>query len=143
FVWEGYALDCPGRVKTIIDAGANIGLSAVYLARRFPDATVVAIEPEEGNFPLLQRNSAAYANIIPRRAALWAADTMIGLSNPDARSDSFRFNDGGSTQMISAISIPSLLEAFGIDTLDVLKMDIEGAEEGVFAASAPWIGRVR
>lgn len=45
------------RSPLIIDAGANIGASAVYFAYSFPKAQVVAIEPEQSNFDLLKANT--------------------------------------------------------------------------------------
>lgn len=36
--------------RFIVDAGANIGLAAVYFTNRFKDATIVSIEPEQSNF---------------------------------------------------------------------------------------------
>src|SRR6478735_3004416 len=38
------------NVKVILDAGANIGLSALYFHQRFPDARIICLEPEEQNF---------------------------------------------------------------------------------------------
>lgn len=143
FVWNDYALDYPAHVKTVIDAGANIGLSAVFFANRFPDATIIAIEPESQNFELLQRNTAAYPRVIPLHAALWSEDTTLRLSNPNDRVDSFRFNPSTEGPAVSAFSVPSILSRFGLAVADVLKIDIEGGETAVFAASEGWIDRVR
>ena len=143
FIWNGYDLDFPADVRTIVDAGANIGLSAAFFALRFPDAKIVAVEPELRNFELLQRNAAPYPNVIPLHAALWGEDTRLALANPDDRVDSFRFARHGAAQAVDALSVSSLLERFGIDTLDVLKIDIEGGEEAVFAARPEWVSRVR
>ena len=46
FVWRGYDLHYPFQPRVILDAGANIGLSSIWFARRFPDARVIAVEPE-------------------------------------------------------------------------------------------------
>jgi FkbM family methyltransferase len=143
FVWNDYDLDYPADVKTVIDAGANIGLSAVFFANRFPDATIVAIEPEEQNFALLRRNTAPYPRIVPLHAALWSEDTTLRLSNPDDRVDSYRFDPATEGPAVPAFSIPSILSRFGLTSADVLKIDIEGGETAVFAASAGWIDRVR
>lgn len=143
FIWNDYELDYPAGVRTIVDAGANIGLSAVYFANRFPDATIVAIEPQADNYELLRRNVLPYPAIVPLRAALWSHDTTLGLSNPRDRVDSYRYSATAEEQAVEAFAIPSILERFGVPTLDVLKIDIEGAETEVFAASDSWIDRVR
>jgi FkbM family methyltransferase len=142
FIWNDYDLRYPDGVETIIDAGANIGLSAVFFANRFPGATIVAIEPEAGNFALLQRNTASYANVVPLHAALWSEDTDLSLSNPDDRVDSYRFGAEGGTQVVRAFSVPSILDRFGMTRTDVLKIDIEGGEAAVFADRPFWVDRV-
>jgi FkbM family methyltransferase len=143
FVWTDYDLDYPAGVRTIIDAGANIGLSAVFFATRFPDATIIAIEPEANNFQLLRKNTAPYPRVIPLQAALWSSDTTLGLSNPSDRVDSYRFDASAPGDTVQAFSLPSILRKFAIAAVDVLKMDIEGGESAVFAASEEWIDRVR
>lgn len=44
----------------IIDAGANIGLTSVYLANRFPNARILALEVDQQNFELLAENARPY-----------------------------------------------------------------------------------
>ena len=39
-----------------IDAGANIGLTSIYFANKFPNAKIVALEPEIDNYIILQKN---------------------------------------------------------------------------------------
>ena len=142
FIWNDYNLEFPANVKSIVDAGANIGLSAVYFADRFPSATVIAIEPEPENFRLLEHNVAPYANIVPLRAALWGSDATLGLSNPGAPVDSFRYTQETADGAVRALSVPSILSSFGMNTVDVFKIDIEGAESDVFARLPAWVDRV-
>ncbi|MEO6259383.1 MAG: FkbM family methyltransferase [Thermoanaerobaculia bacterium] len=142
FVWNDYDLAYPDDVKTIIDAGANIGLSAIFFATRFPEATIVAIEPESANFDLLQRNTHPYPKIIPLRAALWSEDMTLGLTNPGDHVDSYRYGAAATQDQVAALSVPSLLKRFGLELVDVMKIDIEGAEAQVFAGAPPWVGQV-
>jgi FkbM family methyltransferase len=143
FVWNDYDLDYPAEVKTVIDAGANIGLSSIFFAVRFPHATVVAIEPESENFRLLELNTRHYPQIVPLRAALWSDDTTLGLSNPDDRVDSYQYRLDAAQQMVPAFQLPSILARFRLSNVDVLKIDIEGAERDVFALKPGWVDRVR
>ena len=57
-----------GASPLIVDLGASVGLSAIWFAQVWPFATVLAIEPHEENFRLLQRNVARYPNITPIQA---------------------------------------------------------------------------
>jgi FkbM family methyltransferase len=58
-----------GRRPLVIDAGANIGASALYFAYNLPDALIVAIEPDPDNFKLLSKNVEGL-NVEPMQAAL-------------------------------------------------------------------------
>lgn len=142
FVWNDYDLDYPSGVKTVIDAGANIGLSAVYFATRFPNAKVVAIEPQGENFRLLERNTRHYSQVLPLHAALWSDDTTLGLSNPNDRVDSYQYHPDAASETVPAFNLTSVLSRFEMTRVDVLKIDIEGAETEVFARQPAWVGRV-
>lgn len=142
FVWNDYELDYPAGVKTVIDAGANIGLSAVYFATRFPDAKVLAIEPQGENFRLLERNTRPYPQVSPLHAALWSEDTTLGLSNPHDRVDSYQYSRDAAVETVPAFNMTSVLSRFEMPRADVLKIDIEGAETEVFARTPEWVGRV-
>jgi FkbM family methyltransferase len=141
FVWNDYDLDYPAGVKTVIDAGANIGLSAVYFATRFPDAKVVAIEPQSENFRLLERNTRHYPQVLPLHAALWSGDTTLGLSNPNDRVDSYQYSPDAAVETVPAFSMTSVLSRYEMPRVDVLKIDIEGAETEVFAQKPEWVRR--
>lgn len=143
FVWNGYDLPYPNGVKSIIDAGANIGLASVFFANHFPDARIIALEPEAGNFELLEKNVRPYSNVLPLHAALWTHDAMIGLANPEDRVDSYRFDSGATAHLVQAFSVSSLLERFAFPCLDLLKIDIEGGETAVFSHYEPWMSRIR
>jgi tRNA G46 methylase TrmB len=54
FIRQDYNFDVKKSPKTIVDAGANIGLASLYFASKFPNSNIVAIEPEESNFELLK-----------------------------------------------------------------------------------------
>jgi FkbM family methyltransferase len=142
FVWNDYELAYPPVVRTVIDAGANIGLASVFFANRFPGARIIAIEPEAANFALLERNVAPYPNIVPLRAALWSEDTLVGLSNPGVGVDSYRFDAVSALQKVEALSIPSLIDRFGMQRVDLLKVDIEGGETAIFKKSPEWVRQV-
>jgi FkbM family methyltransferase len=132
---------------TIVDAGANIGLSSVFFAARYPDATVIAIEPEAANYELLTRNAAPYPNIIPVCAALWKADTRLAVVNTGAGEWGFQIRPLGSRDthdcgQVSAVTLDALMQTYKLERIDVLKIDIEGAEKEVFERSCSWIGKV-
>ncbi len=151
FEEEQYA-DVLGKMefKAIIDAGANIGLSTVWLARQFPKATVVAIEPDLENFAVLERNvneNNARAYLIP--GALWSTDghgKMVDDGNgkwamrvvPDAT---------GTVGLMTMDRAISMVEErvkgahMKLERPCLVKMDIEGAEAEVFR-DHEWLRKV-
>ena len=82
FISEEYKVSTEILPKVIVDAGANTGLTSIYFANKFPDAKIIAIEPEQSNIEMLKLNTAPYPNIIPIQAALWHRNEEIDLVDP-------------------------------------------------------------
>lgn len=131
---------------SIVDAGANIGLTSVYFANRFPQARILAIEPEQSNFEMLRRNAAYYPNIVPIRGALWNENANLRLSNPGSGNWGFRTEAMGETGIkditVPGMTMDSLMALHGLDYIDLLKVDIEGAEKEVFEHADNWINQI-
>ena len=77
------------EAKYIIDAGANIGLTSVFLANCCPNAKIDALEVEPDNLRVMQLNCAPYPNIqvVAKGALAWWAH--IKIANPSAESWAF------------------------------------------------------
>jgi FkbM family methyltransferase len=136
FARQEYSLPKSVQPRTIIDAGANIGCATTFFANRYPDARIIAIEPDASNFEVLQANCAGFTNVTPVAAALWSHPATLTFVNPHCGKWAFsmkeRDNDGAS---VRGVTIPQLIEEFSLDRIDVLKIDIEGGEKEVFSAS--------
>lgn len=138
----------PAIPRVIIDAGANVGLSAVFYAHRFPDAKIIAIEPEPSNYEMLKKNTAPYPNVTTVHAALWKENGSLRLFDTGAGNTAFQVgetNQLSATEergVVQAITLEKLMEQFGIAHIDYLKMDVEGAEKEIFEHATPWIDRV-
>jgi len=134
------------RPRIIVDAGANIGLASLYLAARFPRARIVALEVDETNFALLQANTRAYRGRIEGfRRALWSNRATVTIDNPEDQPWSLRVRSAppGSGGSIDALGVADLLDELGLARVDLLKLDIEGAEREVLGQEPErWIGRV-
>ncbi|WP_169743374.1 FkbM family methyltransferase [Knoellia sinensis] len=132
----------------IVDAGANTGLASVYFAERFPDARIIAIEPDDGNFEILERNTQRYGQRIIRvRAALWSTTGVVDLVDPGSGAWAMRVRSAAEDQaidgkVVSAITLSDLIREFDIDRISILKVDIEGGESEVFRNPSAWIERV-
>ena len=151
--------------KVIIDAGANIGLASICFAHQYPGAHIHAIEPENSNFDLLSHNSRFYPNIHPHRAALWHENTKVEVFNPDDKyeslstTDSFQVRPSNalnssspvnttagsiakSPELVDAMPLREFMKKENIEYIDILKMDIEGAEKEVLDHADDWVDRV-
>lgn len=148
FLDKEYGIDSAVAPKVIVDAGANCGLTSVFYSSLFPEATILAIEPEKENFGLLLKNISGHKNIIPIQAALWNHTGSVMIHDPGEGAWSFRAQaqaDGdpvGAGETIRAVTIESIMDEYGIDRINLLKMDIEGSEKEVLEHSASWIERV-
>jgi FkbM family methyltransferase len=136
-------------INTIIDLGANTGLSAAYFAWVYPDATIIALEPETGNYRMLELNVHRLCNVEPLHAAIWSHDTELEIDSTEngVRRDDWAFRSrevGQGGDRVRALSIATLLANYQIETVDILKVDIEGAEVELFSANAAsWLPRVK
>jgi len=148
FLAEEYSLPFKVSPKLIIDAGANIGMATLYFANQYPNARIVAIEPENSNFSLLKRNCEGLPNIIPVQAALWPVRCQLVLADHSAEKWAFSVVEGDAQGVggiqIDAVTIPDLLAKVGEERIDLLKIDIEGAERELFGTgSQSWLNNVR
>jgi FkbM family methyltransferase len=136
FVNREYNFEFEGMPSRIIDAGANIGLAAVYFANRFPSAKIVCIEPETENFQLLQKNISQYPNVTALQAGVWSKTAFLkihdnGLGNWGFTVEECDSNEAGA---LKAVSVYDVMKQHHFDSVDIIKMDIEGSEKEVLEA---------
>lgn len=150
FLHQEYDFVAENPPKVIVDAGANIGLASIFFANRYPDAKIIAIEPESGNFEFLKQNVEPYPNVIPVQAALWDHNTSINLVDPGLGSWGFmtQEDDRSAHQLgevchnVTAMTVDKVMLDYGLEKIDILKIDIEGAEREVFRDPTLWIDKV-
>jgi len=150
FIHKEYDFDTTKFPNVIIDAGANIGLAAIYFTNKYPDATIIALEPEQSNFELLKKNVSPYTKIIPVQAALWHKNEEINLVDPGLGKWGFMTESkntsensaGNACHKVKAMTVDRLMQNYNLEKIDILKIDIEGAEKEVFSESSPWIEKV-
>ena len=138
FIKKEYALPYQDEIEVILDLGGNVGYSAIYFAKHYPQAKVIVLEPDERNYAALIANTRPYSNIIPRKSGVWWRKSRLKVSNPDAYSWEFQFEecrDGG----IECVTIGELLGDCPKGTQIMVKMDIEGAEKEIFEKDPSWI----
>lgn len=129
--------------KVILDIGANVGISSVYFANRFPQADIYAIEPMPENFEVLKRNAEG-RRVTPINVGLDSQDGQRELIlSPDASNfGGLSFYQRGAAPdakrvMIATRSPASLLRELGVGRVDMIKIDTEGAEYSILTAFDP------
>lgn len=143
FVDQEYAVDPTRPPDVIVDAGAYIGLSTIFFARRYPQARILAIEPEPGNFALLARNTEPYPQVTCLHKALWHTPSTLRIRDPGVGTWGYQTRaDADSGVLVDTVTLDQLMADFGLPSIDLLKIDIEGAEREVFTAPGAWLERV-
>lgn len=119
----------------IIDAGANIGAASVWFSLAFPKATIVAIEPDPGNFEVLMSNCKETEKIIPLQAAIASSKGSLFLTDPGGGAWAYRTTNVESPDscVVRAMTIEEIFDSAGSGTPFILKVDIEGAEADLFS----------
>ncbi len=135
---DGFYFPADGDV--IIDAGANVGIFAIQMARQNTLCRVIALEPFAENFRYLQANVAGACpkNVTCYEVALGAEFSKGQMQATGSRSlDHVLRVDSSATDGTPVIPLSGLFELAKVEEIDFLKVDIEGSENSVFAAATP------
>jgi FkbM family methyltransferase len=133
-------------VRLIIDCGANIGLSAYYLLHCYPSARLIAIEPDPENCALCRQNLASFGSqAMVMQAAVWPENRQLRIAPASRASGPWSLEvEPWDTGDVAGLTIPEILRrADETGPIDLLKMDIEGAETAIFASSPGWLNTTR
>ena len=151
FVQREYAAvaDLPD-VSFVVDCGANIGCATFFLLHRYPRARAVVVEPDAGNMALCRRNLAPFRDRVTFvQAGVWSAAGPLVVERGafgDGAEWSFQVRPAraNETADVTAVTVPDLITLAGFPRIDLLKIDIEGAEVEVFGPAAEtWLRRTR
>lgn len=144
YTGSGFYSPKPGDI--VFDIGANVGVFAIYLARRNSNCRILALEPFPENFDYLCRNLEVnnIRNVEPWQVALGTRASAAYMVEVGSRSlDHVLRTDrgGGVCYEVETTSLRDLLRRARADRVSLLKMDIEGSESVVFAEVNPAILR--
>ncbi len=134
-----------------MDLGANVGLASVFFGLKYPHARILAVEPEASNHAAMLTNLAALGDRVQTRlAAVWVRDACVNLHTEDEHGVPLgewgaRVSEqpAGSGKTTKCFRLKTLLDEAGFATVDILKVDIEGAEREIFVSEPEeWLPRV-
>ncbi|MCX6171918.1 MAG: FkbM family methyltransferase [Flavobacterium sp.] len=131
--------------KLIIDCGAYVGFSALFFSNKYSSSIIYAIEPEFENYNALKFNCRDEKRIIPINAAIWDSEAILEIQ---AGKGEWGFTtkevESASSKTISGITIQEILNISGLESIDILKVDIEGAEYQMFNENChSWLSKVK
>ena len=132
-----------GSIETILDLGAYIGFSTNYFLEKFPEANVVAVEPDLANFDLLQMNLPPEAKVKTVLAGVWPRNETISLiRGPDGFTSHKTVSALDGFELVQGQTVSSLIAGNGWSSVDLIKMAIQGTEYQVLAAIASDISQL-
>jgi len=143
FFKENYKFKSDKSKPLIYDCGANVGTSCLYFKKQFPEAIIHAFEPDPEIFSYLEKNLAANGieDVQLHRVAVWKKKEILQFQTEGA--DSGKVSPGSaSTVEVQAIRLKEWIEKEE-ETIDFLKLDIEGAEVEVVQDCAEILPKVR
>jgi FkbM family methyltransferase len=117
--------------ELIIDCGANIGCTSCYLLSRFPNARLVAIEPDPESSELCLKNLQPFADrSTVLTAAVWSHCRTLSLARGvyrDGLAWATQVAEGDAPD-VDAVDLPTVLQNSSSERISILKVDIEGSE---------------
>lgn len=126
----------------IIDGGANIGAFTVLFKRKYPHCHIVAIEPDEDNCKLFKRNTDHLANVELIKGGLASkSGRKLRISNPDHAE--YSYITEFAVEGVPSISIQEIMKMKKWEEIDIVKIDIEGAEKELLSDNIEWIKRTK
>jgi len=133
--------------RRILDLGANIGMGAIHFACQFPDAEILCIEPDPRNISLLERNlreNAVNASLVEAAIGPEAGKLLLRFGdNPTCSAlESSPMHHLSDATEVSVMTVPGVMESHGWDSVDLVKIDIEGSEDELLAKNNDWLTKV-
>ncbi len=120
--------------SVIIDGGANIGKYSLLISQLIPNSRVYSFEPVKGTFEKLKENLMGYSNIIPVEKGLYKDNCTKQINTFESHTHSSLYDIQGLSyesigkQTIELVCGDDFMKEYKISEVDLLKIDVEGAE---------------
>jgi len=133
--------------RRILDLGANIGMGSLSLACQFADAAFVCVEPDPRNLDLLERNLRLNRlNAVVVAAAVGAETGKLHLrfdADPTCSAlETSPMHELSEMVAVEVMTVPDLLAINGWESVDLVKIDIEGSEDLLLSNENAWLEKV-
>jgi FkbM family methyltransferase len=127
-----YDFTAGGDSPRIIDCGANIGLSVIYFKQRYPASRIIAFEADPRIAAVLQHNLNAFGHhdVVVRPEAVWVNQGELEFCLEGGLSGRLPKGAGDAAER-TRVPACRLRDVLAQERVDLLKLDIEGAETAV------------
>lgn len=141
-----YNIKLPIIPNNIIDAGSNTGFAALFFKLKYPKAKIISLEIENGNINMIGKNLRNFDNIEIIQKGLFNKKAFFKIEDPFHATNSFVIKEvaKGEKYDVESITIDEIMTTSKIETIDILKIDIEGAEKDLFEKNYEnWLPKVK
>ncbi len=132
----------PDSIRTVVDFGSNIGISALYFLTRNHDSRVMLVEPLASNIAKLKKTLAGFEDrYVLYPVAVGLEDGVVDFGIEETGRYGGIGTPTGRSLRVPCREVNGLIQEIarehGLATIDLLKIDIEGYESKVVAALNP------
>lgn len=156
-IWfeESYRLPVELKPSVLVDVGANIGMTSLWLAKQYDCRRIIAVEPSAGNAAVARENFASNGiDAVVHEAAAGARDGDAKFYEVSSSTNGrLVFDDDKEADLpvgvvkavpVRVISMASILASLPADmAIDLMKVDIEGGEQALLTGDVSWLARVK
>lgn len=150
FVRRDYFFESESKTPLILDCGSNIGMSVLFFKQLYPGSRIIAFEPDRQTFNALERNvqNNRWENVEVHNQAIFPTDGFVEFYSDPGHPGSLAMSTARerfpgrevTSQKVEAVRLSPFVQG----EVDLLKMDIEGAEVSVLhelaeAGKLKWI----
>jgi FkbM family methyltransferase len=130
--------------RVIVDLGANVGYTMAHFAAIYPQARIIGVEMDRGNYEMALQNIAQFGGACELvNAAIWHERGEVTYSTTQGEEGFHACQElSSSGPTARALPVADLFSMFNIQKVDYLKMDIEGVEHRIFDGAAGWANKV-
>jgi FkbM family methyltransferase len=138
-IWfeEAYRLPFEARSGVLLDLGANIGMTSLWLAKRYGFTQVIAVEPDPNNAALVRQNlelNGIEAQVL--EAAIGPKEAVARFEFSEL-SNLGKLSENGS--LVPMIGVSAIVRKFAVSNFALIKIDIEGGEQELFDGPIEWL----
>jgi len=134
---EEYDIPSLDDVEVIVDLGSHIGTSIAFFRARYPEARIYGFEPDPATFAKLEANTAGLAGVTVRQLAVaGAVGESVLYASPYSLASSLVASDSDRRAVaVRTVTLERLVDDLAVRRIDLLKLDVEGAEHDALAGA--------